>query len=97
MKALEERAARNDPRAILALDVFAICVRKAIGAYVALLGGIDLLVFTGGIGEHSERIRSAATAGLEVLGLTADKIQVLPTQEEKQIAYHCRALMGQRT
>ena len=96
VKALEWRAARKDPRAVLALDVFATSVRKMIGAYVALLGGIDLLVFTGGIGEHSERIRSAATAGLEVLGLTADKIQVLPTQEEKQIAYHCRALMKQR-
>ncbi|MGA8503516.1 MAG: acetate/propionate family kinase [Candidatus Sulfotelmatobacter sp.] len=96
VKALEERTVGNDPRAILALDIFATAVRKAIGAYVALLGGIDLLVFTGGIGEHSERIRSAATAGLEVLGVTADKIQVVPTQEEKQIAFHCRALMGQQ-
>jgi acetate kinase len=93
VKALE---VRDDPRAILALDIFATAIRKAIGAYVALLGGIDLLVFTGGIGEHSERIRSAATAGLEVLGLTADKIQALPTQEEKQIAFHCRALIRQR-
>ncbi|MFZ0540732.1 MAG: acetate/propionate family kinase [Candidatus Sulfotelmatobacter sp.] len=97
VKTLEERAVRNDPRAILALDVFATAVRKAIGAYVALLGGIDLLVFTGGIGEHSERIRSAATVGMEILGLTADKIQAVPTQEERQIAVHCRAMMGQRT
>jgi acetate kinase len=97
VKALEERAVRNDPRAVLALDVFATAVRKAIGAYVALLGRIDLLVFTGGIGEHSEHIRSAATAGLEVFGLTADKIQPVPTEEEKQIAFHCRALMRQRT
>ncbi len=96
VKALEERTVGNDPRAILALDIFATAVRKAIGAYVALLGGIDLQVFTGGIGEHSERIRSAATAGQEVLGVTADKIQVVPTQEEKQIAFHCRALMGQQ-
>ena len=96
VKALEERAMRNDPRAVLALDVFATAVRKAIGAYVALLGGIDLLVFTGGIGEHSARIRAAATAGLEVFGLTADKIQAVPTQEEQQIAFHCRALMRQR-
>ncbi|MFZ0138244.1 MAG: acetate/propionate family kinase [Candidatus Sulfotelmatobacter sp.] len=96
VKALEKRSSGNDPHAILALDVFAIAIRKAIGAYVALLGGIDLLVFTGGIGEHSERIRSAATAGLEVLGLTADKIQAVPTQEEQQIAFHCRAMMKQR-
>jgi acetate kinase len=93
VKALEERALQNDSRAILALDVFATAVRKAIGAYVALLGGIDLLIFTGGIGEHSNRIRSASTAGLEVLGLTADKIQAVAAQEEQQIAYHCRAMM----
>jgi acetate kinase len=93
VRALEERARANDPQAIFALDVFALSLRKAIGAYVALLGGVDLLVFTGGIGEHSERIRSAATNGLEHLGLTAEKIQVLHTEEERQIARHCRKLM----
>jgi acetate kinase len=96
VKALEERALRHDQRAVLALDVFATAVRKVIGAYVALLGGIDLLVFTGGIGEHSVRIRSAATKGLEVLGLTADKIQVVPTEEEEEMAFHCRAMMRQQ-
>jgi acetate kinase len=95
VKLLEERASANDRDATLALDVFAISVRKTIGAYVSLLGGVDLLVFTGGIGEHSQRIRGAATHGLESLGLTADRIQVVPTQEERQIARHCRALMNQ--
>jgi acetate kinase len=94
VKALEERARGNDSKACLALDVFAVSVRKTIGAYMALLGGADLLVFTGGIGEHSDRIRSAATNGLETLGLTPDKIQVVPTQEEQQIARHCRAMMA---
>jgi acetate kinase len=93
VKALEEQARNNDPRACLALDIFAASVRKTIGAYMALLGGVDLLVFTGGIGEHSDRIRSAATVGLEPLGLTADKIQIVPTQEEQQIARRCRELM----
>lgn len=93
VKALEERARNNDPRACLALDIFAASIRKTIGAYMALLGGVDLLVFTGGIGEHSDRIRSAATVGLEPLGLTADKIQIVPTQEEQQIARRCRELM----
>jgi acetate kinase len=93
VKVLEERARSNDAKAGLALDIFAVSVRKVIGAYVALLGGIDLLVFTGGIGEHSERIRGAA-AGLEFLGLTAERIQVVPAQEELQIARHCRRLMG---
>jgi acetate kinase len=93
VKTLEERAASNDPDANLALDIFAVAVRKTIGAYMALLGGVDLLVFTGGIGEHSTRIRSAATRGLEQLGLTADKIQIIPTAEEQQIARHCRRMM----
>jgi acetate kinase len=56
VKALEDRARANDSRAILALNVFATAVRKTIGAYIALLGGVDLLVFTGGIGEHSDYI-----------------------------------------
>ncbi len=96
VKALTERADRNDAKAGLALDVFAVSVRKAIGAYMALLGGVDLLVFTGGIGEHSARIRSVATHGLEALGLSQDKIQVVATQEELQIARHCRAMMASR-
>jgi acetate kinase len=96
VRTLEERARSNDPNARLALDVFAVSVRKAIGAYIALLGGVDLLVFTGGIGEHSDSVRSAATNGLELLGLTADKIQIIPTQEERQIARHCREIMISR-
>jgi acetate kinase len=95
VKALEERARSNDPKARLALDVFAISVRKTIGAYLALLGGVDLLVFTGGIGEHSDHVRSSATQGLESLGLTADKVQIVPTQEERQIARHCREMITQ--
>jgi acetate kinase len=94
VKTLEERARGNDPNARLALDVFAVSVRKTIGAYMALLGGVDVLVFTGGIGEHSDSVRSAATKGLELLGLTADKIQIVPTQEERQISRHCREMMS---
>ena len=93
VKTLEERARSNDPKARLALDVFAVSVRKTIGAYMALLGGVDLLVFTGGIGEHSNHIRSAATDGLELLGLTPDKIQIVPAEEEQQIARHCREML----
>jgi acetate kinase len=93
MRVLEERARSDDPHSALALNIFAISVRKVIGAYIALLGGVDLLVFTGGIGEHSERIRSAATKGLEFLGLTAGKIRVVATQEEQQIARCCRKMM----
>jgi len=93
VKTLEERIQSGDLNACLALDVFAVSVRKTIGAYMALLGGADLLVFTGGVGEHSSRIRSAATRGLDSLGLTPDKIQIVSTQEEQQIARRCREIM----
>ncbi len=96
VKALEQRAQSNDKHAALALDIFAISVRKAIGSYMALLGGVDLLVFTGGIGEHSDYVRGQSTQGLEALGLTADKITIVPTEEERQISRHCRNLMRRR-
>jgi acetate kinase len=93
VKTLQDRATAGDDDAALALEVFATAVRKTIGAYIALLGGVDLLVFTGGIGEHSDQVRNRATAGLESLGLGADKIQVVPTEEEIQIARHCRRML----
>jgi len=99
MQALERRAAAGDPNASLALDAFATAVRKTIGGYAALLGGIDLLVFTGGIGEHSQEIRRRVCDGLAFMGLTendpAGKVRAIHTEEEKQIARHCRALLRQ--
>jgi acetate kinase len=96
MQALEQRAAAGDGHASLALDAFATAVRTAIGGYAALLGGIDLLVFTGGIGEHSAEMRKRICDGLSFLGLdegdAAGKVRALHTEEEKQIARHCRAL-----
>jgi acetate kinase len=93
VKALDDRVNQNDARAKFALDTFAGAIRKTIGAYTALLGGVDLLVFTGGIGEHSEYVRRASSGGLEFLGLAPEKIQIVPAQEELQIARHCRQLL----
>ncbi len=97
MQALEQRAAAGDAHASLALDAFATAVRKTIGGYAALLGGLDLLVFTGGIGEHSMQMRKRICEGLSFLGLhegdTSGKVRALHTEEEKQIARHCRALL----
>jgi acetate kinase len=93
VKDLQVRASAGDKPATLALEAFIISVRKAIGAYVALLGGVDLLVFTGGIGENSDYVRSAVTKGLECLTLTPEKIKIIPAQEEQQIARICRSLL----
>ncbi len=71
VRVLEARADR-DADAALALAMFAYGVRKAIGAFAAVLGGLDLLVFTGGIGEHAPSVRAEACRGLEPLGVRLD-------------------------
>jgi acetate kinase len=65
-------AADDDPRAALALDAYVRSLRMHIGALAAELGGLDLLVFTGGVGEHSSAIRAAACATLGHLGVRLD-------------------------
>jgi len=66
-------AARStDPRAALAVEMFCYHARKAAGALAAALGGIDSLVFTGGIGEHAAPVREAICAGLLPLGVRLD-------------------------
>jgi len=67
---LEIRAA--EPRAALAVEVFCYRVRLQVGAYAAALGGLDTLVFTGGIGEHAAAVREEICLGLEHLGVRLD-------------------------
>ncbi len=73
MRAITMRAERGDPDAVLALDVFTHRVKKYVGAYLAVLGRCDALVFTGGIGEHSAVVRSEVCAGLGGLGFHVDE------------------------
>jgi acetate kinase len=74
MRALLADADR-DPRAALAVAMFGYAVRKTIGAFAAALGGLDLLVFTGGIGAHAAAVRAEACLGLEALGVRLDKAE----------------------
>ena len=59
----------DDPHAGLAISVFCYQIKKAIGAYVAALGGLDTLIFSGGIGENSSIIRERIASGLEFIGI----------------------------
>lgn len=98
MQALLQRASQGDVAASLAVEAFTTAVRKYIGSYAALMGGVDLLVFTGGIGEHSEAIRHSICAPLGFLGLgVADegrnRVRRITAEEEIQIARHARRLM----
>ena len=65
-------AAAGTPAAVLALAVYIHRLRRQIAAMTAALGGLDALVFTGGIGEHSHQVRAAATDGLRYLGAALD-------------------------
>jgi acetate kinase len=69
---LSEAAADGDPRARLALDVFVDAIRRYIGAFLVRLGGVDVLTFSGGIGENSPEIRAAVCEGLSPFGLELD-------------------------
>jgi acetate kinase len=72
MRAIIQREGKGDHRAQLALDMFCRRLKKYIGAYLAVLGGADCIVFTGGIGEHAPLVRQKACEGLERLGIRLD-------------------------
>ena len=73
MRNVIEEAENGNDRAKLAIEIFCYRVKKYIGAYTAVLGNLDAVVFTGGIGENSDFVREAAMHNLECLGIKLDK------------------------
>ena len=73
LRDIEHAAAEGNDRARLAIAVFAHRVRKYVGAYAAVLGGLDAVVLTGGIGENSSSMRRRILQRLEILGLVIDE------------------------
>jgi len=69
---IEEEAEKGNKRAQLALDKFSYTVKKYIGSYAAAMGGVDVVVFTAGLGENSATARKDICEGLEFLGITID-------------------------
>ncbi len=102
MREIEAEALRGSPQHRLALDIYCHAVKKYIGAYMAELGKVDGVVFTGGIGEHSNYVRGQSLENMESFGIRIDptknkknspvistgkiKILVVPTNEELAIA-----------
>jgi acetate kinase len=100
----------TDPRCREAVDLFCYSVRKQVGAFAAALGGLDALVFSGGIGEHAAPIRSRVCSGLGFLGIALDEtknaaggavisagavtVRVMPTDEEAMIARETLTVLG---
>jgi acetate kinase len=105
MRRLQEAASSSDD-ARLAIEMFCYAVRKQIAAMIAVLGGVDLVVFTGGIGENDEVARAMICEGLAWAGIGQPKplgwtmrgtvpgnnVCVLPSQEDEQIARHTWSL-----
>ncbi len=75
LREIEEAANKDDYKALLAIHVFCYRLRKYIGAYTAALGGVDALVFTGGIGEGSKWVRGLACQGLSHMDIRVDMIK----------------------
>ncbi|WP_158748335.1 acetate/propionate family kinase [Acidobacterium sp. S8] len=112
MRKLQTAANTGDRSAQLAIEVFCRSIAKTIASFAAVLGGLELLVFAGGIGEHSAEVRANVCQRLRFLGVTLDAernrtsapvisedtsavaIRIVPSEEEKQIARECRALLS---
>jgi len=73
MREIEAARDKNDERAILGLQMYNYRIRKYIGAYAAVMGGVDVVVFTGGIGENSPSTRQEVCKNFEFLGLKFDE------------------------
>lgn len=86
MRLLEKKSASGNKRAKLAVDIFVYRIRKYIGAYLAVLGKLDALIFTAGIGENQAGVRSKITHNLFNSLKNKPKIMVIPTNEELMIA-----------
>jgi acetate kinase len=86
MRDVLEAARKGNPRARLAFDVFIHRLRASIGAMIASLGGIDALVFTAGIGEHSPEVRAGACEPFAFLGLRVDAAKNAGSPVDSDIA-----------
>ncbi len=74
LREIEAEANKGNERALLTINVFCYRIRKYIGSYVAAIGGLDALIFTGGIGEGSAWVRGLACQGLSSMGIRVDTI-----------------------
>jgi len=72
MRDVENAAKAGEPRAVLAQDMYFYRIKKYIGAYAAAMGGVDVIVFTAGVGENQLSMRAAVCEGLEFLGVKFD-------------------------
>lgn len=81
MRELEQAVTEGSKKAKNAFDVFTYRIKKYVGSYIAAMGGVDALVFTGGIGENSTEVRKAVCADMDFLGINLDQEKNLSREE----------------
>ncbi len=86
MRNIEEAAEKGNPRAKVALEMYAYRVKKFIGSYAAALGGTDILIFTGGIGENDIETRKKVLNNMEFMGIEIDEEKISSRGKEMVIS-----------
>ena len=86
MRDIEEEAEKGNERAKLAINTFCYEIKKFIGSYYSILGGLDYIVFTGGIGENSHIVRNTVCNGLGHMGIKLDPEKNLQGEKERLIS-----------
>lgn len=97
MRSTREAAASGNQRAQFAIDVFTRSVRKTIGAFCWVMGGLDAIVFTGGIGEHDARSREDIVSDLTALGVQMDPLLNDAEKHSKQNDIRCISASESKT
>ncbi|MEN8118917.1 MAG: acetate kinase, partial [Bacteroidota bacterium] len=85
MREIENASKEGNDRAKLGLDMYSYRIKKYIGSYAAAMGGIDILIFTGGIGENADTIRKGITDDLSFLGIELDESKNMGLRGEDAI------------
>ena len=86
LRSVDEAADRGDERALLAYDMYSNSAKKFIGQYIAVMGGVDCIVLTGGVGENSAKMRRMIFAGLQTMGIILDEERNRSGAREREIS-----------
>ena len=86
LRSVDEAAEKGDERALLAYDMYSNSAKKYIGQYIAVMGGVDCIVLTGGVGENSAKMRRMIFAGLQTMGIRLDESRNRVGPREREIS-----------
>ena len=86
LRSVDEQAEHGNERALLAYEMYSNSAKKYIGQYMAVMGGVDCIVLTGGVGENSAKMRRMIFAGLQTMGIVLDNERNLHGPREREIS-----------